>query len=149
MASALTTSLERLTALITTAAAATGFPVEIDRPTPYRESDLPLVLVSTGEIRATPQSAQTWARNWTYSPYVEIVASGATPEAARTAVNTALSAFIDSLEVQLEANRRAVEQEPLLASGTYPEINGMPFEVQGNSRARGYVLEIDLEFLRG
>lgn len=150
MALDLTTSVERLTALVMTAAEATGFPVELDRPTPYNErTNLPLVLVSSGELSPTPQSPQTWARHWTYSPYVEIVASGETPEIARAAVTGAFSRFIDALESQIEANLRAVEQEPLLTPGTYPKINSMPFEVQGNSRARGYVIELALEFLRG
>lgn len=149
MASDLTTSVERLMALITTAAEATGFPVEIDRGVPYRESDLPLVLISTGELRPIPQSPQTWARYWAYSPYVEIIASGASASEARTAVNTAFSAFVDSLEAQLVANGRDIEAEPILAPGTNPEMNVMPFEVQGNSRARGCLVELDLEFLRG
>lgn len=145
---ALTTSVERLNAFVIAAAEATGFPVELDRPHPYKAPELPLILVSSGELRANPQSARTWSRHWVYSPSVEIVVEGDTPAAGQAALNGALSAFIDALETALTANERDPLADPLLTQGTHPEMMITPFEVHGNSRIRGYLIELELPLTR-
>ena len=148
MALDLTTSVERLNALLVSAAASTGMPVELDRPHPYKAPDLPLILISSGELRADPQSARTWSRHWVYSPSVEIVVEGDTPAASQAALNGALSAFIDALEATLIANDRDPMADPLLTHGTHPEMMVTPFEVQGSSRVRGYLVELELPLTR-
>lgn len=148
MALALTTSVERLTALVVEAAQATGMPVELDRPHPYKAPDLPLILISSGGLLPVPQSARTWARHWVYSPSVEIIVEGETPAACQTELNGALSAFIDALDTALVANERDPMASPLLTQGTHPEMPVTPFEVQGSSRIRGYLIELELPFTR-
>lgn len=148
MALALTTSVERLNALLISAASSTGLPVELDRPHPYKAPNLPLVLISSGDLRADAQSARTWSRHWVYSPAVEIVVEGDTPAVCQAALNAALGAFIDALEAALTANERDPMADPLLTQGAHPEMMVTPFEVQANSRIRGYLIELELPLTR-
>ncbi len=148
MALALKTSVDRLTSFVIAAAESTGIPVELNRPRPYKAPDLPLILVSSGELRPDPQSARTWSRHWVYSPSVEIVVEGETSAITQDALNDALSTFIDALEAALVANERDPMADPLLTQGTHPEMSVTPFEVQGASRIRGYLVELELPLTR-
>lgn len=139
---------EQLLQTVATAAAATGFAVEIDRPAAIRPSEFPRVLISSGMLHADQQSPQTWARHWIYSPILEIFVAGASPADARAQLAAALEAFVAGLDAAIVANQRSIESEPLLAPGTAPGMSVTPIEVDGDSRVRGYQIELDLSFLR-
>lgn len=139
---------ELLYQAIAAAAAATGMAVDSDRPSPANASELPLVIVRRGALRAEPKTPQTWARNWIYSPVVEIWASHNDQDANRIALNSALEAFVDAFYTAIEQNRRSVEDEPLLTPGTSPELFVAPVNVVNDTRIRGYAIEIELSFER-
>lgn len=139
---------ETLLQMIASAAEATGFPVEIDRPAAIRPSEFPAVLITSGMLFADQQTPQTWARHWSYSPMAEIFVVAPTPAEARAQLAAALDAFVGALDAAVEQNRRSIQATLLLTPGTAPGMTVTPIEVDGDSRVRGYQIDFNLQFMR-
>lgn len=139
---------ELLFQTILAAAEATGLPVDSDRPAPANSAELPMAIVRRGMLRPEPKSAQTWARHWVYSPVVELWVSSNDADGNRMSLNAALEAFVVALEDTLEANRRSMDDEPILAPGTHPDMIVAPVNVVNDTRIRGYAIDLELRFER-
>lgn len=120
-----------------------GMPVEIDRPYDIDESELPLVIVRSGDEETIddgdmPQEA--WDITWRMSPAIEVLVPADDPLALRDELNTHWATL-----------RGAVAGSSLLdlvRGGSRPAMRKEPLTIDERPGIAGFAVEITVEFER-
>ncbi len=89
---------EQILQALATAAATTGYPVEIDRDVPMDDTEAPLVIVRSGGETSEPVDKLLWNRRWVMTPSVEIYVTASSPAAARAAITGAWNSIVNAVQ---------------------------------------------------